>query len=150
MTTNRQLLVAVGLAAAVLAIGLRESSQPETEPLLVAEARMRQSLKQGAAAQLREDREPDADFPLEPSDGGLPGGPSGALEEDFAKLPLVQIMALLSGGSAAQGDVNNPAVVSNPDADWRFLERADSILRDSRLSGMMEKLLRGSGAGGGR
>lgn len=47
MNTRGQILVAVGLAAVVIAIVVREGSRPETDPMLATEARLRAEASPG-------------------------------------------------------------------------------------------------------
>jgi hypothetical protein len=155
MNTRGQVLVAVGLAAVVIAIVVRESSLPETDPMLVTEAR------------LRVDANPDAGLPglalsklnlgqsgstESESDEGDEGGP-GETDDGMSKLPFVQMMRILSGGDAGFSgphDEDAPEPGSDPAGDWKFLQRADSAIKESRLRVLAERFMSGgSGQGSG-
>lgn len=72
------------------------------------------------------------------------------LEEQLSEFPLVQVLALLSGGTGGlagpTGD-GEPDAATSPDKDWAFLERADSLLRSPAIRRMAERLV-AQGAGG--
>jgi hypothetical protein len=167
MNTRGQVLVAVGLAAVVIAIVIREGSLPETDPMLVTEARLRAEASPGmglpglklpklnlgqAGSWLGTRSESSDDSVMSLSDEGDEGGPAEA-DDGMSELPLVQLMQILSGGDAGLSgseDEDRPEPGSDPAGDWRFLERADSALKDSRLRVLAERFMSGgSGQGGG-
>ena len=80
-------------------------------------------------------------------------GGAGAPDDGLSRLPFVQIMRILSGGDvglvgADSEDLRQPG--SNPDGDWKFLQRADSAIKDSRLRVLAERFMSGgSGQSGG-
>ena len=146
MNTRGQVLVAVGLAAVVIAIVIHEGSRPETDPMLVTEARLRADASPGAGPlglrvpKLNFGQPGDEESASDTGDEAGPGGLGGGL----SKLPLVQIMRILSGGDAGlsgadSGDLRQPG--SDPESDWRFLQRADSMLKDSRLRVLAERFM---------
>jgi hypothetical protein len=156
MNTRGQVLVAVGLAAAVIAIVVREGSRPETDPMFVTEARLRAGASPGAGLlglhvpKLNLGQSGDAESGSDNGDEGGPGEP----DDGMSKLPFVQIIRILSGGDAGlsgpdSGDTPQPG--SDPEGDWKFLQRADSALKDSRLRVLAERFMSGgSGQGSGR
>lgn len=143
MSSNRQLLVALGLAAAVLAIGFRESTTPGREPALLAQARLRQRSPVRPAGEGLERDGADRDA-IEGS-----SRPEG-IEEQLSGLPLVQVLALLSGGtgsSAGPTSAGEADPVTGPDQDWELLGKADSLLRSPEIRRMAERLV-AQGVGG--
>jgi len=125
MNTRGQILVAVGLAAAVVAIVVREGSRPETDPMLVTEARLRADASPGAGLMglhLPKLNFGQAGLANSESDEGDQSG-SGEPDDGLSKLPFVQIMQILSGGDAGlsgTGDEEASEPGSNPEGDWRF------------------------------
>lgn len=156
MNTRGQVLVAVGLAAVVIAIVVHEGSRPETDPMLVTEARLRADASPGAGPlglHLPKLNLGQSGSAGSESDGGDDGG-TGEADDGLSKLPFVQIMRILSGGDAGlsgpdSGDTRQPG--SDPEGDWKFLHRADSALKDSRLRVLAERFMSGGsvqGSGG--
>jgi hypothetical protein len=155
MNTRGQVLVAVGLAAAVIAIVVREGSLPETDPMLVTEARLRADASPGAGPlglhlpKFNLGQSGDAES--ESGEGDEDG--LGEQDDGLSKLPFVQIMRILSGGEPGlsgpdNGDTRQPG--SDPEGDWKSLQRADSAMRDSRLRVLAERFMSsGSGRGSG-
>jgi hypothetical protein len=150
VTTRGQILVAVGLAATVVAIVVREANLPEKEPTLVAEARLRSANGGSPLDGLRVAPDVGQNDAVAGGDSES-DGPMGELDDEMQNLPLMQVMRIMSGGTAKPGDENDPEAVSNPEGDWEFLHQADSVLRDPRLQQTMQKLLGsipGSGSDG--
>ncbi len=123
--------------------------------MLVTEARLRAAASPGAGPlglrlpKLNLGQSGDAENGQDAQDEGAPGEP----DDGISKLPFVQIMRILSGGDAGlsdpnDGDTQQPG--SDPDGDWKSLQRADSAIRDSRLRVLAERFMssdlsRGSG-----
>jgi len=156
MNTRGQILVAVGLAAAVIAIVVHEGSRPETDPMLVTEARLRADASPDAGLlglhvpKLNLGQSGDVNSDSGEGDEGGRGEP----DDGMSKLPFVQIIRILSGGDAGlsgpdSGDTRQPG--SDPAGDWKFLQRADSALKDSRLRVLAERFMSSDlGQGSGR
>jgi hypothetical protein len=140
MSSNRQLLVALGLAAAVLVIGFRESSISSREPAIVTAARLRQASPARAAASRASESEVATGDTLDRD-----ARPTG-LGEQLSDLPLVQVLALLSGGPGSAVD-GEPDALNSPEKDWELLEQADSLLRSPEIRRLAERLV-AQGSGG--
>jgi hypothetical protein len=70
----------------------------------------------------------------------------GQSDDGMSKLPMVQLMQILSGGDAGLSGADNEDLRqpgSNPEGDWKFLQRADSALKDSRLRVLAERFMSG-------
>jgi hypothetical protein len=138
MSTNRQLLAALGLAIAVLAIGLRESIANNKEPFLLAQARLSNAPGAPVASNLSEPLEPERevragfDWSREPR----------SFDEELARLPFVEELTRLVGGMSGAVELGGDGTdrVTDPQADWQMLERTDSILRSSGISRLAERL----------
>lgn len=78
---------------------------------------------------------------------------SGEPDDDLSKLPMVQLMRILSGGDAGLSgseDGDTPEPGSDPAGDWRFLQRTDSALQNSELRRLAERFMSSDlGRGGG-
>lgn len=132
MTTNRQLLVALGLAGAVLLIGFRESAIADRElPSFITAARAR-SGPVAPAADDGDSEEPGFGFDFSREPAGL--------EDELGRLPIAEVFSVLSGGGAGSEDEAGGSGVDDPQRDWEFLERADSIIRSSGMRRLAERL----------
>jgi len=151
MNTRRQLVVALLLAGAIVAIGWHESTLPETEPMLVTQARLRQSQGRDPGSALVEHvrragkqltRDEQYGEGTEESEQGDSESPSGGL-------PLLQILGLLTGGEIRLPGSAEPgkAVPDGQYQDWKFLESADSLLQTPRIQQLLQNVL-GKGFGG--
>ena len=144
MSSNRQLLVALGLAAAVLIIGFRGSSISNKEPTLVAQARLRQLPPVRPAGNGELEHVGAAGDTFDPD-----ARPKG-IEEQLSELPLVQVLSLLSGGRsglARPTDDGESDALTNPEEDWASVAKADSLLHNPAMRRLAERLI-AQGAGG--
>jgi hypothetical protein len=116
--------------------------------MLVTEARLRADASPDAGAlgvQLRKlnlGQSGEAESRSDQGDEGSPGQP----DDGLSKLPFVQIMRILSGGDAglsSSDDADTRQPGSDPEGDWKFLQRADSALKDSRLRVLAERFMSG-------
>jgi hypothetical protein len=124
--------------------------------MLVTEARLRADASPGAGPlglrvpKLNFGQSGDAESGSDSGDESGPGEP----DDGLSKLPFVQVMRILSGGDAGLSDPNDGRAQqpgSDPEGDWKSLQRADSVLRDSRLRVLAERFMSsdlGRGSGG--
>jgi hypothetical protein len=142
MNSTRQLLVALSLAGAVVAIVVRETMVSDHASGLVEHARVRSSAQAPSSTG------------VESAAGGAVAGGAPELTDGLASLgrqldemPLVQLLTLLAGGSFGLAADQGGAAGDSPNQDWAFVEQTDSMLQHSGIGQLAERMF-GIGAAG--
>jgi hypothetical protein len=148
LSTKGQVLVAVVLAGMVVGVFIQDSGAADDEPMLVTQARIRQSRASGGssgrvleqARRLGRALTGDGQYAdgIEPADGDE----ANDAEDQLNGLPIVQLLGLMSGGEIGPfGDERAGAGFSGEYEDWEFLEKADSAFRSPRIQQLLKTAL---------